>query len=101
MKDTKYRLMDAYLYDYPYIQQQLSDQAASGWHLEKIGGILWKFRRGEPKQVRYEVTYSPAASVYNSRPTEAEEDLSDLCAQAAEAIDAQDAARYADACDTW
>lgn len=82
MKDTKYRLMDAYLYDYPYIQQQLSDQAASGWHLEKIGGILWKFRRGEPKTVRYEVTYSPAASAFNSRPTEEEEDLADLCAQA-------------------
>lgn len=82
MKDVKYRLIDAYLYDYPYIQQQLSDQAAAGWHLEKAGSILWKFRRGEPKQVRYEVTYSPAASVYNSRPTEAEEDLADLCAQA-------------------
>ena len=82
MKDTKYRLVDAYLYDYPYIQKQLTDQAAQGWHLEKIGGILWKFRRGEPKQVRYEVTYSPSASAFNSRPTSQEDDLADLCAQA-------------------
>ena len=82
MKDTKYRLMDAYLYDYPHIEEFLTKQAASGWHLEKIGNLLWKFRRGEPKTVRYEVTYSPAASAYNARPTDEEEDLAALCAQA-------------------
>lgn len=82
MKDVKYRLIDAYLYDYLYIEKFLTDQAAQGWHLEQAGGLLWKFRRGEPKRVRYEVTYSSAASAFNSRPTEAEEDLADLCAQA-------------------
>ena len=82
MKDTKYRLMDAYLYDYPHIEGFLTKQAANGWHLEKIGNLLWKFRRGEPKTVRYEVTYSPAASAYNARPTDEEEDLAALCAQA-------------------
>ncbi len=82
MKDVKYTVMDAQLYDYPYIQKRLSDQAAQGWHLEKIGGLLWKYRRGEPKRVRYEITYSPAASAFNSRPTDQEEDLADLCAQA-------------------
>ncbi len=82
MKEIKYRLLDAYLYDYHYIQKLLRDQAAQGWHLEKVGGILWKFRRGEPKHVRYEIIYTAAASAYNSRPTEAEEELADLCAQA-------------------
>lgn len=82
MKDVKYTVMDAQLYDYPYIQKRLSDQAAQGWHLEKIGGMLWKYRRGEPKRVRYEVTYAPSASAFNSRPTDQEEDLADLCAQA-------------------
>lgn len=82
MRSVKYRLMDNQLYDYPLIQQQLSEQAARGWHLEKVGGLLWKYRRGEPKQVRYEVTYSSAASAFNSRPTDAEEDLAELCAQA-------------------
>lgn len=82
MKTVKYRLMDAFLYDYPYIERFLAEQAAGGWHLEKAGNALWKFRRGEPKQVRYEVTYSSAASAYNSRPTEAEDALAELCAQA-------------------
>lgn len=82
MKDVKYILNDNDLYDYNRIQEKLTRFAADGWHLEKISNCFWKFRRGEPKQVRYEVIYSAAASVYNSRPTEAEVELADLCAQA-------------------
>ena len=82
MKDTKYMLNDNDLYDYHRIQEKLTRLAAEGWHLEKITNLLWKFRRGEPKQVRYAITYSAAASAYNSRPTEEEEALADLCAEA-------------------
>ena len=82
MKDVKYKLIDTLLYDYSLIEEKLTGLAAEGWHLEKIGSLGWKFRRGEPKAVRYAVTYAPSASAFNSRPTEAEEDLSDLCAQA-------------------
>lgn len=82
MKNTKYLFIDAQLYDYAFIEQKLTRLAAEGWHLEKAGNLLWKFCRGEPKQVRYAVTFAPTASAFNSRPTEEEEDLTDLCAQA-------------------
>lgn len=82
MKNVKYILNDNNLYDYHRLQEKLTRFAADGWHLEKITNIFWKFRRGEKKQVRYEIIYSAAASAYNSRPTEAEEELADLCAQA-------------------
>ena len=82
MKNVKYKLIDTQLYDYSLIEEKLTRLAAEGWHLEKLGTLAWKFRRGEPKQVRYAVTYAPSASAFNSRPTAAEEDLSDLCAQA-------------------
>ena len=82
MKDVKYKLIDTLLYDYSLIEEKLIQLSAEGWHLEKLGTLCWKFRRGEPKQVRYAVTYAPSASAFNSRPTPAEEDLSDLCAQA-------------------
>lgn len=82
MKDTKYMTIDAQLYDYAYIEEKLTRLAAEGWHLEKAGNLLWKFRRGEPRAVHYAVTYAPSASAFNSRPTEEEEDLTDLCAQA-------------------
>ena len=82
MKDVKYKLIDTLLYDYALIEEKLTKLSAEGWHLEKIGTLAWKFRLGEPKQLRYAVTYAPSASAFNSRPTEAEEDLADLCAQA-------------------
>ena len=82
MKNVKYILNDNDLYDYHRIQEKLSRMAAEGWHLKKITHFLWKFRRGEPKQVRYEITYSVAASEYNSQPTEEEQDLAALCAEA-------------------
>ena len=82
MKDVKYIAFDAPLYDYQTIEEKLTRLAAEGWHPEKVGNLLWKFRRGEPKAVRYAVTFAPSASAFNSRPTEAEEDLADLCAQA-------------------
>ena len=82
MENVKYILNDNDLYDYHRTQEKLSRMAAEGWHLEKITHFLWKFRRGEPKQVRYEITYSVAASEYNSQPTEEEQDLAALCAEA-------------------
>ena len=82
MKDVKYIAFDAPLYDYHTIEEKLTRLAAEGWHPEKVGTLFWKFRRGEPKQVRYAITYAPSASTFNSRPTDAEEDLADLCAQA-------------------
>ncbi|MBR5294729.1 MAG: DUF2812 domain-containing protein, partial [Oscillospiraceae bacterium] len=82
MKNTKYMVIDAQLYDYAYVEEKLTRLAAEGWHLETVGNMLWKFRRGEPKAVRYAVTFAPSASAFNSRPTEEEEDLTDLCAQA-------------------
>ena len=83
MKDVKRIFLDVSIYDYPAVQQKLTDMAAQGWHLEKSGLLgLWTFRRGEPKQVRYEIIYAPKASAFNSQPTDSEEDLADLCAQA-------------------
>ena len=82
MKDTKYTIIDSSLYDYAYVEEKLTSLAAEGWHLHTVGTLLWKFRRGEPKAVRYAVTFAPSASAFNSRPTEEEEDLTDLCAQA-------------------
>ena len=57
MKDVKYKLIDTLLYDYSLIENKLTQLSAEGWHLEKLGTLCWKFRRGEPKQVRYAVGY--------------------------------------------
>ena len=83
MKQRKYELFDTALYDYQYIQSHLTEMAAKGWRLDMISTLgFWRYRRSEPAHVRYEVTYAPSGSAYNSRPTVQEEILSDLCAEA-------------------
>lgn len=84
MKDKRRELMDYAMYDYTGIQQRLTRRAAEGWRLEKVntGLGIWTYRRAEPAKVRYEVTYAPSGSEFNPRPTDDEEALTDLCAQA-------------------
>ena len=55
MKETKYILSNNDIFAYHHLQDKLTRYAAQGWHLEKISNLYMKFRRGEPKTVRYEV----------------------------------------------
>ena len=56
--------------------------AAKGWRLERAGNTFWKYRRADPAQVRYAVTYSDSASQFNPGPTEGQRSLAELCAAA-------------------
>ena len=82
MKDIKYRWNTLCLYDYRGVEKHLSAMAARGWRLEKAGNTLWRYRRADPAQVRYAVTYSAGASQFNPGPTEGQESLAELCAAA-------------------
>ena len=61
------------------IARHLEKMAARGWFLEKVGNFTWSFRRGEPRQVRYAVTYFPDASIFDAGPTERQETYIDYC----------------------
>ncbi len=80
----RYELPTFLLYDYQAIQEHLTKMAQKGWRLDKIGTGLgfWRYRRAEPAPIRYEVTYTPQASAYDSFPTVQEEALEDICAGA-------------------
>ena len=82
MKTHKYRLENLVIYDYRGVEEHLSQMAAKGWELEKAGSSLWKYRRIEPAQIRYAVTYSPDASRFNPGPTVGQQSLEELCAAA-------------------
>lgn len=83
MSEYTYRLNDTAIYDYQRIQDHLTDMAADGWRLDKINVFgVWRYRRSYPADVRYEVTYAPTGSAFNSRPTTEEEALAELCAEA-------------------
>ena len=82
MKSTKRELNLYQLYDYQGVERHLEAMAAKGWRLESIGNTFWKYRRAEPAQVTYAVTYVSDASLFNPRPTDNQERLDELCAAA-------------------
>ena len=82
MKNTKFEWMPLYSYlDRTAITAHLSDMAAQGWMLEKLGAWGWRYRRTEPKKLRFAVTFFPA-SQFDPGPSEGLETYRDYCAAA-------------------
>ena len=83
MKNTKQEWMPLYSYlDRTSITAHLSDMAAQGWMLEKLGAWGWRYRRTEPQKLRFAVTFFPAASQFDAGPSERLETYRDYCAAA-------------------
>ncbi len=68
-------------YDRDSIQKTLEAMAEKGWILDSAGSVIWKYRKTEPKKYHVSVVYFPDASVYDSRPSDKEEFLEELCAR--------------------
>ena len=64
------------------IARRLEKMAAKGWLLESVDSAWRTYRRAEPSNVRYAVTYFPAASVFDGRPTGGQETYAGYCAAA-------------------
>ena len=69
MRQTKRVMTQICFYDRTGIQKMLEKQAQKGWMLESIGQLGWKYRRIEPKNVRFAVTYYANASMFDPEPT--------------------------------
>ena len=59
MKNTKITLIPASLFRHSRIEAYLEKKAAEGWLLEAATGMFFRFRRMEPKKLRYEVVNFP------------------------------------------
>ncbi len=70
MKTTAKRFMYYQFHDNKGIEERLESLAEQGLFLEKIGVLMWTFRRGEPQKVRYTVTYFAEGSMFNPTYTE-------------------------------
>jgi len=82
MKQVKRRLEVLSLYDCTGIAQHLEKMAQKGWALERISNNIWRYRRIEPRDLRYSVVYLPSSSEFDPGPTEANKELQEFCAQA-------------------
>lgn len=82
MRNRKREFCSYLIFDYRGVEAHLSKMAAKGWRLEKIGPFFWTYRRAEPAQVTYAVTYLPSVSQFSPEPSADRENLEELCAAA-------------------
>lgn len=59
MKETKRRMEFFSLYDHTNIEKHLEKMALKGWLIEEIGSYFWKYKKIEPKKLRFSVAYYP------------------------------------------
>lgn len=78
----KRELMTYLLFDYEGIEEHLEKMAAKGWYLDTPGNTIWKYREGEPAEVKYAVTYVPQASQFDPEPVTEQKTLEEFCAEA-------------------
>jgi len=65
VKDKTKRIMNFRFDRYEDAENKLEKLAAKGLFLEECGSFLWTFRKGEPKKIKYTVTYFSEGSVFN------------------------------------
>ena len=79
MGDFKYQLLTYGLFDYAGVERHLEKMAAKGWRFTSVGNFFWIFRRTEPANVKYAVTYIPEMSQFDPQPPEKQYDIEDYC----------------------
>ena len=80
MKTKKRRLEYYSFYDHTGIEQHLAEMAKKGWLLESISNLYWTYRKIEPRDIHFCVTYYPRASDFDPGPSEDQQTFHDLCA---------------------
>ena len=78
----KFRLEICLPWDGAYVAQRLEKMARKGWQLENAGNPFWTYRKAEPANLHYAMTYFPTASVFDSGPTGDQMTYADYCAAA-------------------
>lgn len=83
MKHTKREWMPLYSFlDRKRVTGHLADMAARGWMLDRLGTWSWHYRRAEPKQLRFAVTFFAGAGRFSPAPAAGLDTFQDYCAQA-------------------
>ena len=80
MKHKKRRFETLSFYDHTGIEHHLTNMAKQGWLIEKISNYYWTYRKIEPCDLTFMVTYFPKASDFDPQLSEEQERLRDFCA---------------------
>ena len=67
-------------YDHTGITTHLEEMAQRGWLLDKMGGMLWRYRRIEPQRLRFSLVYFPEVTGFEPAKPEGHSRMEELCA---------------------
>ena len=83
MRNTKREWMPLYSFlDRKRVTAHLADMAARGWMLDRLSGWSWRYRRTEPQQLRFAITFFAGAGRFSPAPAAGLDTFQDYCAQA-------------------
>ncbi len=82
MGDYKYQFSNFNLFDYAGVERHLEKMAAKGWRFDSIGSFFWKYKKAEPANLKYSVTYIPESSEFDPEPLEKQKDMEAYCEEA-------------------
>ena len=80
MRDRKRRLEQFSFYDHTGMERHLENMARKGWLLEKMSTFGWTYRRIQPRELTFFVTYYPRASEFDPSPSVGQLDFQEFCA---------------------
>ncbi len=79
MKDTKRRFELLSFYNHTGIERHFEKMAREGWMIERLSNLGWTYRRMEPADLKFTVTYYPKASEFDPNPSEGQMTFHEFC----------------------
>jgi len=76
----RYELPLYSFYDHTGMTTHLEEMAQRGWLLDKMGGVLWRYRKVEPQRLRFALVYFPEVTGFEPTKPEGHSRMEDLCA---------------------
>ena len=80
MSNKKRRMEYISFYNHTGLEEHFTKMAKKGWLIESISNFYWTYRKIEPKELHFCVTYYPRASDFDPGPSEDQQTFHDFCA---------------------
>lgn len=79
MADKKRRIESFIFYNHTGIERHFEKMAKKGWMIESLSNYFWTYRRIEPSNIKFTVTYYAKASEFDPHPSEEQQVFLDMC----------------------
>ena len=80
MIKRKRRIETFSFFDHTGICKHLEKMAVKGWMIERLTNFGWIYRRIEPKNIKFEISYYPKASEFDPEPSDDQKTFHEFCA---------------------